>query len=54
MRHAPFRVRGRVMIGLKPISDAFGVAANYDPRTARVEILSGVGAAATPPPSATQ
>ncbi len=55
MHHAPFRVRGRVMIGLKPISDAFGVAANYDSRTARIEILSGgVGAAATPAPPDTQ
>lgn len=56
LHHAPFRVRGRVMIGLKPIADAFGVAANYDPRTARVEILSGgVGAATTPdPPDSTQ
>ena len=55
MHHAPFRVRGRVMIGLKPISDAFGVAANYDARTARVEILSGgLGTAATPAPPDTQ
>ena len=55
MRHAPFRVRGRVMIGLKPISDAFGVAASYDSRTARVEILSGgLGTAATPAPPPTQ
>ena len=44
MHHAPFRVRGRVMIGLKPITEAFGVRANYDSRTARVEILStGLG-----------
>ena len=44
LKHAPFRVRGRVMIGLKPITEAFGVRANYDVRTARVEILSpGVG-----------
>ena len=43
------------MIGLKPISDAFGVAANYDPRTARVEILSGgLGTASTPAPPDTQ
>ncbi|MBV8639506.1 MAG: copper amine oxidase N-terminal domain-containing protein [Candidatus Eremiobacteraeota bacterium] len=54
MHHAPFRVRGRVMIGLKPISDAFGVAATYDARTARVDILSGLGAAATPAPPDTQ
>jgi hypothetical protein len=52
LTHAPFRVRGRVMIGLKPITQAFGVRATYDVRTARVEILSpGVGdtnASATP------
>lgn len=55
MRHAPFRVRGRVMIGLKPITDAFAVRAHYDVRTARVEILSGgVGDAATPAPPDTQ
>lgn len=54
MHHAPFRVRGRVMIGLKPISDAFGVAATYDARTARVDILSGLGTAATPAPPDTQ
>ncbi len=55
MHHAPFRVRGRVMIGLKPITQAFGVAATYDARTARVEILSGgLGTAATPEPPATQ
>lgn len=55
MHHAPFRVRGRVMIGLKPITDAFGVRANYDMRTARVEILSGgLGDAATSSPPDTQ
>ena len=55
MRHAPFRVRGRVMIGLKPITDAFRVRANYDTRTARVEILSGgLGDAATSSPPNTQ
>lgn len=55
MRHAPFRVRGRVMIGLKPITDAFGVRANYDTRTARVEILSGgLGDATTPTTTDTQ
>lgn len=55
MVHAPFRVRGRVMIGLKPITDAFGVRATYDTRTARVEILSGgLGEATTATPPVTQ
>ncbi|HET9029958.1 MAG TPA: stalk domain-containing protein [Candidatus Aquilonibacter sp.] len=55
MAHAPFRVRGRVMIGLKPISDAFAVHATYNARTARVEILSGnVGDASNPAPPNTQ
>lgn len=53
MTHAPFRVRGRVMIGLQPISQAFRVRAIYDPRTARVELVSGLGEATTvhPPPT---
>jgi hypothetical protein len=42
----PFRVRGRVMISLRPIAAAFGVTAHYDRRTARVEVNTGVGAAA--------
>ncbi len=54
MHHAPFRVRGRVMIGLKPIADAFGVSASYNARSARVEILSGLGTAATPASPDTQ
>jgi hypothetical protein len=55
LKHAPFRVRGRVMIGLKPITDAFAVHATYDERTARVEILSGgVGDAVPAATPATQ
>lgn len=54
LQHAPFRVRGRVMIGLKPISDAFGVRAYYNVRTGRVELLTrGVSRALSsksPPP----
>jgi hypothetical protein len=42
--HAPFRVRGRVMVSLSAISRAFNVKTNYDPRTARVDVIStGVG-----------
>ncbi len=40
MAHAPFRVRGRVMIGLKPISDAFGVRTNYNPHTGRINVIT--------------
>ncbi|MDQ2864744.1 MAG: copper amine oxidase N-terminal domain-containing protein [Candidatus Eremiobacteraeota bacterium] len=52
LRHAPFRVRGRVMIGLKPVAEAFDVRATYDPRTARIDVqtpgIGQAGAAATP------
>jgi hypothetical protein len=45
LKSAPFRVRGRVMISLRPIASAFGVSATYDARTARVEIVTpGLGA----------
>ena len=40
MAHAPFRVRGRVMIGLKPISDAFGVRTSYDAHTGRIDVVT--------------
>ncbi|GAC1499492.1 MAG: hypothetical protein NVS1B14_02990 [Vulcanimicrobiaceae bacterium] len=39
-RHAPFRVRGRVMMGLRAISRAFGVKAHYDRRTSRIDVDS--------------
>lgn len=46
LKHAPFRVRGRVMIGLKAMASAFGMRATYDVRTARVDIVTpGVGEA---------
>src|SRR5215469_15308125 len=38
--HAPFRVRGRVMVSLSSISRAFSVRTDYDPRTARVDVIS--------------
>ncbi len=38
---APFRVRGRVMVGLAAMSTAFGVRAVYDPRTRRIDVLAG-------------
>ena len=47
LRHAPFRVRGRVMVSLNVVSQAFNVRASYDPRTSRINILSpGIGQAA--------
>ncbi|HTU82209.1 MAG TPA: copper amine oxidase N-terminal domain-containing protein [Candidatus Acidoferrales bacterium] len=50
LRHAPFRVRGRVMISLKAIADAFDVRATYDPRTARIDVLTpGIGRTVEPP-----
>jgi hypothetical protein len=41
LKHAPFRVRGRVMIGLSVVANAFGVRVTYDPRTARINVLTG-------------
>jgi hypothetical protein len=47
--HAPFRVRGRVMIELNAVAGAFDVRAKYDPRTARIEVLTpGIGQASVP------
>jgi hypothetical protein len=49
MKHAPFRVRGRVMVSLKTVSTAFGVRAAYDRRTERIDVFTpGVGQATTP------
>jgi hypothetical protein len=48
LKHAPFRVRGRVMIGLQALARIFGVHANYDARTASVMVMTpGIGEAAT-------
>ena len=38
LRHAPFRVRGRVMVGLRSIALAFGVKTRYNRRTARIDV----------------
>jgi hypothetical protein len=49
LKHAPFRVRGRVMVSLKTVATAFGVRATYDPRTARIDVLTaGIGQAPEP------
>jgi hypothetical protein len=38
LKHAPFRVRGRVMIGLHAMSRAFTVKTRYDRKTARIDV----------------
>jgi hypothetical protein len=44
LKHAPFRVRGRVMISLDAVARALNVRARYDPRTARIEVVTpGIG-----------
>ncbi len=48
LQAAPFRVRGRVMVGLAPIARAFAVHASYDAHTARIDVMTpGIGEAAT-------
>jgi hypothetical protein len=50
LKHAPFRVRGRVMISLGVVARAFNVRASYDPRNARIDVItSGIGQAPNPP-----
>ncbi|MBV9736675.1 MAG: copper amine oxidase N-terminal domain-containing protein [Candidatus Eremiobacteraeota bacterium] len=38
LHHAPFRVRGRVMVGLRSVALAFGVKTRYNRRTARIDV----------------
>lgn len=40
LRQAPFRVRGRVMVGLHALSRAFNVKTTYDSKTARIDVDS--------------
>ncbi|MGC1379613.1 MAG: copper amine oxidase N-terminal domain-containing protein [Candidatus Baltobacteraceae bacterium] len=55
LKHAPFRVRGRVMISLDAIAQALNVRAKYDSRNARIEVTTpGVGEALTAGASSTQ
>ena len=50
LKHAPFRVRGRVMVELKAVARAFNVRASYDPRAARIDVLTpGIGQADVTP-----
>jgi hypothetical protein len=37
-KHAPFRVRGRVMVSLRAVQAVFGVRVKFDRMTARVEV----------------
>ncbi|HEY9085569.1 MAG TPA: copper amine oxidase N-terminal domain-containing protein [Candidatus Tyrphobacter sp.] len=40
----PFRVRGRVMVGLQTIARAFGVRVTYDAAEGRIEVMTpGIG-----------
>jgi Copper amine oxidase N-terminal domain len=49
LKHAPFRIRGRVMISLDAVARALRVRAKYDPRNARIEVITpGVGQAPNP------
>lgn len=44
LKHAPFRVRGRVMISLEAVARALNVRARYDARNARIEVVTpGIG-----------
>ena len=44
LKHAPFRVRGRVMISLDAVARALRVRAKYDRRNSRIEVITpGIG-----------
>lgn len=46
LRHAPFRVRGRVMVALDAVARALHVRATYNPQSARIEVVTpGIGLA---------
>lgn len=38
LKHAPFRVRGRVMVSLHAVQQVFGVRVKFDKMTARVDL----------------
>jgi hypothetical protein len=55
LEHAPFRVRGRVMVGLRSLARAFSVHASYDARSARIAVMTpGIGEASPAQPAQTQ
>jgi hypothetical protein len=46
LKHAPFRVRGRVLISLEAVARALNVRAKYNSREARIEVVTpGIGQA---------
>lgn len=48
LKHAPFRVRGRVMVSLHAVQEVFGVRVKFDKMTARVDLNTpGVSDSAT-------
>ncbi len=47
LKHAPFRVRGRAMIGLRTVQKAFGVRVKFDKTASRVDVNT-LGTAAAP------
>ena len=47
LRHPPFRVRGRTMIGLHAVQRAFGVRVKFDKASSRVDVQT-LGTAAAP------
>lgn len=50
LKHAPFRVRGRVMVSLHAVQQVFGVRVKFDRMTARVDVNTpGVSEAASAP-----
>ncbi len=40
LRHAPFRVRGRVMVSMNAIARVFGAKVSYDKRTSRIDVMT--------------
>jgi hypothetical protein len=49
LKHAPFRVRGRVLISLDAVARALNVRAKYNSREARIEVVTpGIGQAPNP------
>lgn len=48
LKHAPFRVRGRVMVSLRAVQQVFGLRVKFDKMTARVDLNTpGVSEAAS-------
>ena len=49
LKHAPFRVRGRVMLSLREVQQVFGVRVKFDKVTARVDVNTPGMSDASPP-----